>query len=78
VSAAINRARANVAGAAEGGRHGAVLREAYSLARLDLSESQITDALLDAFVCAAGESRRREGERAIHDAIAARAKKGAS
>jgi hypothetical protein len=69
---ALERARANVLAAVESGRHDAILRESYSLSRLELSEDEIRDALLDAFVAVAGESRRREGERAIRDACAAR------
>ena len=72
IAGALTRARANVAGASEGERHGALLREAFSLARLGLSEDEIADALLESFVAIAGESRRREGERAIRDAVAAR------
>jgi hypothetical protein len=76
IAGAIEKARGNVAGAPEGGRHDALLHEAYSLARLDLTEGQITGELLEAFVGAAGEARRHEGERAIHDAVTARASKG--
>jgi hypothetical protein len=77
IAAAISKAHANVAGASEGGRHDVLLREAFSLARLGLTHVQIADALLGAFVAAAGESRRTEGLRAIHDAVEARAR-GAS
>jgi hypothetical protein len=69
---ALQRARENVENASEGGRHDALLREAYSLARLRLDEATIADALLEGFVALAGEPRRREGERAIRDAVAAR------
>jgi len=78
VASAVDRARANILGAGEGGRHDALIREAYSLARFELSEEQIVDALLDAFVSAAGEPRRKEGERAIRDAIRARGGQGAA
>jgi hypothetical protein len=74
---AFDSARRNIEAAGEGGRHDALLREAFSLARLDLSEDQIRGALLESFVYAAGESRRREGERAISDAVSAR-RKGAA
>ena len=47
-------------------------REAFTLARLDLSEEQITAALLPAFVGAAGERREYEGRRTIRDAVHAR------
>jgi hypothetical protein len=74
IAAAITLARGNVASASEGGRHDTLLRESYALARFDFIESEIAGALLEAFVSAAGEHRRREGERAIHDAVAARRK----
>ncbi len=69
---ALQRARENVENASEGGRHDALLREAYSLARLRLDEATIADALLEPFVARAGAARRREGERAIRDAVSAR------
>ncbi|MGD0679688.1 MAG: hypothetical protein ABSC94_30240 [Polyangiaceae bacterium] len=72
VAAAFEKARGAVLAAPDGGRHDALLRQAFSLARLELTESQIADALLDAFVAVAGEPRRREGERAICDAVRAR------
>jgi hypothetical protein len=71
-------ARRNIEGAGEGGRHDALLRESYSLARLGLDEADIRGALLDSFVAVSGEPRRREGERAIRDAVAARQKRGAA
>lgn len=77
IAAAIESARNRVSSAPEGNRHETLLQEAYALARFDdLTENEIADALLVAFVAAAGEARRREGERAIRDAIAAR--KGAA
>ena len=72
IAAAIARARESVATAPEGGRHEALVREAYSLARLGLSASDIESALLETFVARAGEARRREGVRAIRDSVAAR------
>lgn len=78
LQAAVDAARRNVASASEGGRHDVLLRESYSLARFDLSEDQIRDALLGPFVHAAGDSRRREGERAVRDAVHARQQKGAA
>jgi hypothetical protein len=69
---ALDRARANVLASVEPGRHDTLLRESFSLARLELTEDEIGDTLLDAFVSVAGEPRRREGERAIRDACAAR------
>jgi hypothetical protein len=78
VAAARDRARASVADASPGGRHDVLLREAYALARLGLSQAEIASALLEAFVAIAGEARRREGEHAIRDAVAARQRKGAA
>jgi hypothetical protein len=72
VAGAIDRARSNIAGASEGGRHDALLREAFSLSRLDLTDDEIERHLLDAFVAVAGEGRRFEGHRAIRDAVRAR------
>jgi hypothetical protein len=72
IAAAIRRERGNIESASEGGRHDALLKAAWALARFGLSEAQIADELLESFVAVAGEPRRREGERAIHDAIAAR------
>jgi hypothetical protein len=72
IAGALARARETVLAAREGGRHEALLKEAFSLARLDVTEGHIVDALLDAFVSVAGERRRREAERAIHDAVHAR------
>jgi hypothetical protein len=70
--AALERARANIAAASEGARHDALLREAFSLARLGLTDNEIERNLLEAFVAVAGESRRFEGRRAIRDAVEAR------
>ncbi len=73
ISTAIDREAANIRGAGEGGRHEALLRAAWALARLpELSESDIGGALIPAFVSVAGEPRRREAERAVHDAVSAR------
>jgi hypothetical protein len=72
ISAALERARANIASSSQGGRHDALLREAYSLARLGLDSSDIERQLLEAFVAVAGEARRFEGHRAIRDAVHAR------
>jgi hypothetical protein len=72
IEAAIDRERANVSNASAGGRHDALLRAAYALARFDLAEDELEAALLGPFVAVAGEARRREGQRAIRDAAAAR------
>lgn len=74
IAAAITAERANISGAGEGGRHDALLRAAFALARFDLDEREIEAALLGTFVAVAGPARRFEGERAIHDAVAARRK----
>ena len=72
VAGALRRASANVASATPGARHGSLCREAYGLARLDLDESAIAAALLPAWVSVAGEPRKREGAKAIIDAVRAR------
>jgi hypothetical protein len=72
VRAAVQRAADRVAAATPGERHGILNSEAYSLARLELSEDAIREALLVPFIAAAGKERRREGERTIHDACKAR------
>ncbi len=72
IRAALRRAASNVATSDPGGRHHALLREAFALARFSLSHEQIELALLPAFVTSAGEARRREGERTIRDAVRAR------
>jgi hypothetical protein len=51
-------------------------REAFALARLGLSDAEIADALLPAFLAAAGERREAEGTRTIRDAV--RARRGAA
>jgi hypothetical protein len=76
VAGALRRAADAVAGASPGGRHHELSREAFRLARLDLPENEIRAALLGPFVAAAGEPRRREGERTIADAV--RARRGAA
>jgi hypothetical protein len=71
VQAALRRAADAVAGASVGDRHHLLSKEAYTLARPDLglSLSQITSALLGAFVSRAGEARMLEGARTIKDAF---------
>jgi hypothetical protein len=76
VRGALRRAADAIASATPGERHYALSREAFSLARLGLDESQISSALLPAFVAAAGERREYEGARTIRDAI--RARRGAA
>ncbi|MCL2447632.1 MAG: hypothetical protein FWD17_01660 [Polyangiaceae bacterium] len=79
VQGALRRASDAVSAAGVGDRHHALAREAYSLARheLGLSLEQIELVLLGAFVSAAGEHRRREGQRTIADAFHAARKAGA-
>lgn len=77
IQSAIVGERAKVINATEGTRHDTLLRAAYSLARFNVSESVIYNNLLDAFVACAGESRRKEGERSVHDAVTARHKRPA-
>ena len=72
VRGALDRAAREVAGRAVGDRHHTLAKEAFTLARLSVPEDQIYAVLLPAFVSAAGESRRREGERTIRDSVAAR------
>lgn len=74
VNAALTRAANAVATSSEGGRHEALNAEAYSLARLDLSESQIAAVLVPAFVAAAGPNREAEARRTVRDACKARGK----
>jgi hypothetical protein len=70
---ALRRAAAAVTGATTGDRHHTLCQQAYSLARLpQLTDSAIVDALMPAWRSAAGDSRAREGERTIADAISAR------
>jgi hypothetical protein len=76
--AALRRAADAVAGSSHGARHYALSREAFRLARpeLSLDEGQIASALLPAFVVAAGERRAHEGVRTVRDAV--RARRGAA
>ena len=76
VRAALHHAADAVSGANEGVRHYTLCREAFALARLGLSDSEIETALLPAFVAAAGERREYEGARTIRDAIRARRSEG--
>jgi hypothetical protein len=70
--AALQRAAEAVSYASEGTRHYMLSREAFSLARLELSDAEIAGTLLPAFVAAAGERREWEGARTIRDAVRAR------
>jgi hypothetical protein len=75
VAAALEKAAAEVSRASDGARHYTLSKEAFALARLDLSESAIAAVLLPAFVAAAGERREHEGSRTIRDAVRARGAK---
>lgn len=72
IAAALKNAASAIGSARAGARHGLLVKEAYGLARLGLTEDEICNALLPAFVHAAGEGRTEEGERAIRDAVNAR------
>ncbi len=72
VRGALRKAAEAVSGASEGERHYMLCKEAFALARLGLSDSEIESALLPAFVAAAGERRQHEGIRTIRDATRAR------
>lgn len=69
---ALLRAAEAVVSATAGARHDTLNREVYSLARLGLTEDEIRGALLESAVSAMGEGRRREVERTVRDAFAAR------
>ncbi len=58
-----------VATASAGMRHKTLCSEAFSLTRFGMGEHEVKDALLDAFVSAAGEDREAEGEKALRDAV---------
>jgi len=72
VRAALRRAADAFATATPGERHLLLCREAFKLARFEITEHEIASVLLPAFVACAGEARRLEGERAIRDAFRAR------
>ena len=69
---ALRRAVEEVSRAKVGDRHYVLAKEAWGLARLDLSEQEIEAALLPVFVANAGESRRAEGLRTIRGQVADR------
>jgi len=70
--AALDHAALTVARAKPGTRHATLVREAFSVARLTISEHEIEQTLLPAFIVAAGEAARDEGVRTIRDAVRAR------
>lgn len=73
VGAAIVHIAVALARCTPGQRHYELLRGSWALARFEaLSEDTIVSAILGAFVLAAGETRRAEGERTIRDAVRAR------
>ena len=74
VRAALGKAADKVRMASEGGRHEVLNAEAYSLARLDVTEHDIASVLVPAFVSVAGPEREREARRTVTDACKARGK----
>ena len=70
---ALRSGRERVLAAGKGERHEVLNREAHSLAReeLGLSEDDIEDELVPAFVAVAGPEREREARRTVHDAYRA-------
>ena len=72
IRGAIRNAAGNIAMAAPGQRHAVLCAESYSLARLDLTESEIFSALEDPALRAMGIDRAAEIRRTIHDAVHAR------
>lgn len=72
VQGALRKAADAIASTSDGLRHYTLAREAWGLARLDLSEHEIEAALLPAFVAVAGEGRRAEGLRTIRGQVADR------
>jgi hypothetical protein len=71
-AAALRRAAEKVERASEGARHYVLCREAYSLARLGLTEAEVEAALMPSFIAAAGKRRESEGRRTIRDCVRAR------
>jgi hypothetical protein len=69
VTGAMRSASDAVLRATPGERHYVLAKEAWGLARLELSEREIVGALLSAFVATAGEARRAEGERTIRGQV---------
>jgi hypothetical protein len=69
VRSALSDAASAIASADPGARHYTLSRESFALARLSLAEHEIVAALLPAFLVNAGDARRAEGLRTIHDAV---------
>ena len=74
IKAALDKAAAKIARASPGNRHEVLNAEAYSLARLDLTEGEAAAVLVAAFIAAAGPEREREARRTVADAWKARGK----
>lgn len=72
IEAALNDAARKLAACTAGERHDCLNREAYSLARLGLSESQISSALRATAIQVMGDGRIGEIDRTIRDAVRAR------
>ena len=71
VQGALSRAASAIAGATPGERHAELVREVFCLARFDLQEHEIASALRASWIAAAGESRVREFDRSVRDAVRA-------
>lgn len=69
---ALRKAADALAAGTPGERHDILCREAYSLARLDLTLGEIARALMPAALHSMGEHRRREIERTIAESVQAR------
>jgi hypothetical protein len=72
IRSAINKACDHIFQTPAGNRHFVLVSEAYSLARLHLTESEIAAALIPAFVSVSGKDREREAIRTVRDACKAR------
>jgi hypothetical protein len=57
-----------------GARHGTLAQEAWNMSALGIDLGAILDALVPAFVAAAGEHRRDEGARTVRDSVEAQKK----
>lgn len=67
INGALQDAANAIAHATPGMRHAELAKEAWGLARLDLTEAEIALVLVPAFVACAGEPRRAEAVRTIRD-----------
>ena len=69
IRGALRKAADNLASTAPGLRHYTLAREAWGLARLDLTVAEVEAGLLPAWVACAGEARRDEGVRTIRGQV---------